>query len=227
MRERYRGPLWVQRPWLNWLLFHQLDFLESASKSNLTPLQQTDMKKSELLETMIGHGWSAIKMGGGPLFKYPLEDRFLISLPRVADTGEKFIFYSQSGVGFEQFSHVIASIAGTSFSLTAVEDFPLRLARFETVDKTWDNLIGDATESLIAFAQRVELTTVLQNHAEIEKASWPTFNLHLASLAMLGESDRLKGYREKILSEETVGLHPLMTLAAVDKTLEYMSGGNP
>lgn len=185
------------------------------------------MKKSELLETMTGHGWNAIKMDGGPLFKYPLEERFLISLPRVSDIGEKNVFSSQSGVGFELFSHAIASIAGRNFSLSAVEDFSLRLSRFEAVDKNWDKLIGDATENLIALAQQVDLTTALQNHAEIEKAGWPTFNLHLASLAMLGESDRLKDYREKILCGEMVGLHSLMTLAAVDKALEYISGGGP
>ena len=185
------------------------------------------MKKSELLETMTGHGWNAIKMDGGLLFKYPLEERFLISLPRVADTGEKSVFYSGAGVGFELFSQVVSSIAGRTFSLSAVEDFPLRLSRFEAADKSWNELIGDSTESLISLAQQVDLTTALQNHAEIEKASWPTFNLHLASLVMLGDLDRLKGYREKIQRGDMAGLHSLMTLTAVGKALESISGGSP
>lgn len=183
------------------------------------------MKKSELLETMTGHGWNAVKMDGGFLFKYPLEERFLISLPRVADTGEKLMFYSGSGVGFEMFSQVLSSIAGRSFSLSAVEDFPLRLSRFETADKSWTELIGDSTESLIALARQVDLTTALQNRAEREKAALPTFNLHLASLVMLGDLDRLNGYRDKLQREDRDGLHSLMTLMAVDKALEIVRSG--
>ena len=165
-------------------------------------------------------------MNGGPLFKYPLEERFLISLPRVADTGDKLIFYSGSGVGFELFSQVLSSIAGRSFSLSAVEDFPLRLSRFETADKSWSELIGDSSESLIALARQVDLTTALQNRAQTEKASLPTFSLHLASLVMLGDLDRLNGYREKLQSGDKAGLHSLMTLTAVDKALEIVRGGS-
>jgi hypothetical protein len=185
------------------------------------------MKKSELIAMLTGNGWNAIKMDGGPLFKYPLGERFLISLPHVADTGEKYVLYSQSGVGFELFSHAIASIAGRDFSLSSVEDFPFRLSRFEAADKNWEKLFCDATENLIALAQQVDLKTALKNNAEIEKAGWPTFNVHLASLAMLGESDRLNDYREKIRCGEMAGLHPLMTLASVDRALEYISDSGP
>jgi hypothetical protein len=177
------------------------------------------MKLKEATEHLKFIGWSTGKDEVGDRFaRFGLPDRkveIIYGLDRIRDQQK---FGSMLSVSTDEFSYACGNIregaSGYSSLITAWSGLDIRAPEILVEH------IQQASDEAITWAQRQDLDKALRDHAALPTDAPGTGPiLHLASLAILGEVEKLKSYQASFEAGDRLGFVPYVTKDYIDRAV--------
>lgn len=177
------------------------------------------MRLKEVTEHLKSIGWSTSKDEvGDRSARFGLPDRkveIIYGLDRIRDQQK---FGSMLSVSTVEFSHACGKIreraSGYSSLITAWKGLDIR------APEILEEHVRQASEQAIAWAQSQDLDEALRKHAALPTDAPGTGPiLHLASLAILGEVEKLKSYQASFEAGDRLGFVPYITKDYIDRAV--------
>lgn len=176
--------------------------------------------QNKLAEFAKEAGWEVIyKHSEQVLVTKPLKDSFLVGFFRVFELVDSLEFVSGAGVGNQDFGDAISFIMKDDRSFTpickqkgpSVENMTFTTAFFKT-----------QTEELTEWANGIDLEEELNKlSAPSERGYGINSFLHLSSLAVQRNSEKLEGYLNSFRKEEPLPFPRMIKEVHLEKALEF------
>ncbi len=177
------------------------------------------MRIKEVTEFLRAIGWSTKRDEIGYRYaRFELPDRvveIIYSLDRIRDQQK---FRGVLSLSTNGFSHAYRKIGGGK------DDYGSLMTAWSGLDIRAPEILAEhiqqASEQAIAWAQSQDMDKALRDHAALPTDAPGTGPiLHLASLAILGEVEKLKSYQASFESGDRLGFVPYVTKDYIDRAV--------
>lgn len=176
------------------------------------------MTENDVLNVLSAMGWSVstddCDVNYGTI---TLQDRVVQVIPTIGLRADHFRVSFMPSVSTKLFSLVVGSIAEIPVSNTPITRMQEHVSKIRTLDAVQ---VSGFHQRILSWAKSVDIDAGLQVYRHLSLESEGAMPLrHIAALALFGDCERLKGYRERITAGDRIGVANYITSELLDRAI--------